>query len=284
MLSIGIVGLPNVGKSSLYKALTKNEVEIANYPFATIEPHHGIVKVPDERLEKLASLEHSKRVIPTIIEFVDIAGLVKDAHRGAGLGNQFLSHIREVDAIAHVVRVFEDPQIIRNEGALSPKDDIELISIELELGGITKPALYVLNTDSEQSPEVLLKQYQLDTLGITPDQIVPLNIKKELEVASITPGLSSLIKKSYTLLDLITFFTTGEDETRAWTIKRGAQAPEAGKKVHSDFQEKFIRAEVIHWQKLIEAIGWKQAKQKGLVTTRGKDYIVQDGDVIEFKV
>ncbi|MBI3335759.1 MAG: YchF family ATPase [Candidatus Portnoybacteria bacterium] len=294
MLSIGIVGLPNVGKSSLYKALTKNEVEIANYPFATIEPHRGIVKVPDERLEKLAALEKSKRVIPTIIEFVDIAGLVKDAHKGAGLGNQFLSHIREVDAVLQVVRAFENPDIIRNEGPLSPKDDIELINLELEMGDIKKPTLYALNTNKGESAEEIVKKYTLETLGINANEVIPLSIKDELDMDEFTSDqqrelgikshLDELIVKSYALLDLITFFSTGEDETRAWTVKRGSPAPVAGGKIHSDFAEKFIRAEVIPYQKLVEVGGWASAKTKGWVTTRGKDYIVQDGDVIEFKI
>lgn len=294
MLSIGIVGLPNVGKSSLFKALTRNEVEIANYPFATIDPHDGIVEVPDERLSRLAAIEHSKKIVPTIITFVDIAGLVKDAHKGAGLGNQFLAHIREVDAILQVVRAFENPGIIRNEGPLSPKDDIEIINLELELAGITKPTLYALNTDKGEDAGELVAKYNLYTLGITPDQVIPLNIKQELEMADFTKeqqkelgmesNLDALIVKSYKLLDLITFFSTGEDETRAWTIKRGASAPEAGKKIHTDFQNKFIRAFVIPWEKLIAAGGWKEARTKGWVLTKGRDYIVQEGDVIEFKI
>lgn len=293
MLSLGIVGLPNVGKSSLFKALTKKEVEIANYPFATIEPHKGIVEVPDERLHQLALLERSKRVIPTVIEFVDIAGLVKDAHKGAGLGNQFLAHIREVDAIAQVVRAFDDSTIIR-EGAVSPKDDIEIINLELEMGNIQKPTLYVLNTSSLDSPGALASHYHLDELGITQNQIILLNIKDEVDGGDLTveereelgmqARLDTLIKASYDLLDLITFFSTGEDETRAWTVKRNSTAPEAGKKIHTDFQDKFIKAEVINWSSLVTAGGWQKAKEKGLIMVRGKDYIVQDGDVIEFRI
>ncbi len=294
MLTIGIVGLPNVGKSSLFKALTKNEVEIANYPFATIDPHEGIVEVPDERLGKLAQIEHSKKIIPTIVTFVDIAGLVKDAHKGAGLGNQFLAHIREVDTIVQVVRAFDNPEIIRNEGPISPKDDIEIINIELELADIKKPTLYILNTDKGEDAKELVAEHNLYTLGIIPDQVIPLNVKQEVEMADFTKeqqkelgmesNLDTLIVKAYKLLDLITFFSTGEDETRAWTVKRGASAPEAGKKIHTDFQDKFIRAQVIPWQKLIEANGWNEAKTKGWVLTKGRDYIVQEGDVIEFKI
>lgn len=293
MLSLGIVGLPNVGKSSLFKALTKKEVEIANYPFATIEPHKGIVTVPDDRLHQLGLLEHSKRIVPTIIEFVDIAGLVKDAHKGAGLGNQFLAHIREVDAIVQVVRAFDDPNIIR-EGSISPKDDIEIINLELQMGNIQKPTLYAINTDSSLNAFAIASQYHLDELGITQNQIIPLNIKDEVESSEFTAedreelgiksGLDRLIIKSYQLLDLITFFSTGTDETRAWTVKRNSIAPEAGKKIHTDFQDKFIKAEIINWQALVNAGGWQKAKEKGLVTVRGKDYIVRDGDVIEFKI
>jgi len=294
MLSVGIVGLANVGKSSLFKALTKNEVEIANYPFATIEPHEGIVRVPDDRLQRLAALEHSKKIIPTIIKFVDIAGLVKDAHKGAGLGNQFLAHIREVDAILQVVRAFENPEIIRNEGPISPKDDIEIINLELEMAGITKPTLYALNVTGGETAKELIKKFHLDPLGITHEQLLALNVKDELEASElseeeqrelgIATALDRLIVQSYQLLDLITFFTTGLDETRAWTVKRDSTAPEAGRKIHNDFKEKFIRAEVIPWNKLVEAGSWVNAKIKGLVLTKGKDYIVQDGDVVEFKI
>jgi len=294
MLSVGIVGFPNVGKSSLFKALTRNEVEIANYPFATIEPNEGIVSVPDERLEKLAALEHSKKIIPTIVKFVDIAGLVKEAHKGAGLGNKFLAHIREVDAIVQVVRAFDNPAIIRNEGPVSPKDDIEIINLELEMGDIKKPTLYVINDDKGLSAKELLETYQLGELGINEEQIIPLNVKEELELGELTPqeqqelgvksNLAQLIVQSYKLLNLITFLTTGPDETRAWTLTRGSSAPEAGNKIHNDFKEQFIRAEVIPWNKLLEAGGWVQAKAKGWVGTKGKDYIVQDGDVIEFKI
>lgn len=294
MLSVGIVGFPNVGKSSLFKALTRNEVEIANYPFATIEPNEGIVNVPDERLGKLAALEHSKRIIPTIVKFVDIAGLVKEAHKGAGLGNKFLSHIREVDAIVQVVRAFENPDIIRNEGPIAPKDDIEIINLELEMGSIKKPILYVINEDKGRSAKQLLEDYNLGDLGISVSQIIPLNIKEELELGDLTrqeqqelgftSNLGELIVKSYELLDLITFLTTGPDETRAWTVKRGSSAPEAGQKIHNDFKDRFIRAEIIPWDKLLEAGGWVRAKAKGWVGTKGKDYIVQDGDVIEFKI
>jgi ribosome-binding ATPase len=294
MLSLGIVGLPNVGKSSLFKALTSNDVEIANYPFATIEPHEGIVEVPDERLGQLANLEHSKKIIPTVVKFVDIAGLVKGAHKGAGLGNQFLAHIREVDAIVQVVRAFENADIIRNEGPLAPKDDIEIINLELEMGTISKPTLYILNTNKGESAQDLLEKYNLSSLDIQASQIIPLNIKDELEVGElgeqekqelgIKSGLDELIVKSYKLLDLITFLTTGPDETRAWTVKRGSLAPEAGKRIHADFQEKFIKADVIPWQKLVDAEGWVNAKTKGWVSTKGKDYVVQDGDVIEFKI
>lgn len=295
--SVGIVGLPNVGKSTLFKALTKRQVDIADYPFTTISPNVGVVAVPDERLEKIAEIIKPQKVTPTVIEFVDIAGLVKGAHKGEGLGNQFLAQIRNCDAICQVVKCFGDNP--------TPQEDIETIRIELELKDIEskekenllskKPVVYIYNIGSPHPSAkggsdpflLILKAEKLNELKI--------DLKMEAEISELSDkekselGLHSeldrLIKLCYDILDLITFYTiAGGKEARAWTLKRGSTAPEAGGKVHSDFQEKFIRAEVIEWQKLIEAGSWNQARQNGWIQTVGKDYVVKDGDVIEFKI
>ena len=270
-INIGIVGLPNVGKSTLFNALTKKSVPAENYPFCTIDPSFGIVPVPDERLDKLSEMSKSKKTIPAVVEFVDIAGLVKGASEGAGLGNKFLSHIREVDAIIEVVRIFEDKQMIHVHDKIDPLFDIEVINMELELANIKKPTLYVLNTS--EAAENVKKDFVSKLPG------------PYLEVDPIFgTGLNNLIKASYDLLNLITFFTTGEDETRAWTTLRGATAPFAGKSIHNDFKDKFIRAEVINWKDLLDCGSYAVARSKGLVRTEGKEYIVKDGDVIEFLI
>ncbi len=270
-LSIGIVGLPNVGKSTLFNALTKKSVPAENYPFCTIDPSVGIVPVPDPRLQQLSDLSKSKKTIPAVVEFVDIAGLVKGASEGEGLGNKFLSHIREVDAIIEVVRIFEDADIIHVAGKVDPLFDIEIINMELALANIQKPVLYVLNT-SEVS-EAYKTEFRSNIPGLY------------IEVDPIFgTGLDNLIVKSYELLDLITYFTTGEDETRAWTIRRDSTAPVAGMAIHTDFRDKFIRAEVVSAADLLACGSYAKAREKGLVRIEGKEYVVQDGDVVEFKI
>jgi small GTP-binding protein len=308
-LSIGIVGLPNVGKSTLFQALTKKSVLIANYPFATIDPAVGVVAVPDQRREKLAKFSESAKDIPAAVEFVDIAGLVKGASEGEGLGNQFLQHIREVDAIAHVVRIFENPNVAQVENTIDPLHDIELINTELELADIDKkenliskkPVLYVLNKESGGHNLDEMKDERWDRLMEYFDKtnakwvVVDANVENDLrelhtddkqqfrqEYGVFEDGVNSLIRGGYELLGLMSFFTTGKDETRAWTIVRGSTAPAAGAAIHTDFKDKFIRAEVIAWDKLIEAGSWAKARELGAIRTEGKEYVVQDGDVMEF--
>ncbi len=325
ILSVGIVGLPNVGKSTLFKLLTKQEVNIANYPFATIDPNVGIVPVPDERVEKLAQLSKSKKVIPAVVEFFDIAGLVKGAYKGEGLGNQFLAHIRNVQLIVHIVRCFKNNDIVHVEGKVDPIRDIDIIESELifkdletvekRIGKLESEArsggkelkmnLEILHKVKETlgrgelpivfSEEKIVKELQLLT---TKPQIFLLNgmpeevgeavkekirqMKFEYLIADLSDEQSvpQLIKAAYATLNLISFFTTGEDETRAWTIERGTKAPQAAGVIHTDFENKFIRAEVVSWEKLLEAGGWNQARQKGWLRLEGKDYTVQDGDVM----
>ncbi len=311
-LSVGIVGLPNVGKSTLFQALTKKSVLIANYPFATIDPSVGMVAVPDERVDKLAEFSHSEKKIPAAVEFVDIAGLVAGASQGEGLGNQFLSHIRQVDAIAHVVRIFDNPNIASTQEEVNPLADIELINTELELADIdqkdeaqklsNKPVLYVLNReagghnlDEMEQDSRWLRLMEFFEKTNAKYVIVDANVENDLrelhtedklqfrqEYGVFEDGVNGLIRAGYDLLGLMSFYTTGKDETRAWTIKKGSAAPVAGAAIHSDFRDKFIRAEVISCNKLLAAGSYAKAREQGLVRTEGKEYVVQDGDVIEF--
>lgn len=336
-LKIGIVGLPNVGKSTLFQALTKKQVDTSNYPFATIEPNVGIVAVEDERLGHLERLMKSARAIPAVVEFVDIAGLVRGASTGEGLGNQFLSHIREVDAIVEVVRSFEDENITHMEAGIDPERDRLIIETELFMADLAtaekalERASKNVKTGASEAKERLEsakivvdhlkkgnhipREYlpyarELSLLSVKPmlylyntreENFVPktpnslaLNIKLEEELSRMSedeirelelkPRLGELIGRAYELLGLISFFTTGEDETRAWTIPKGSTAKRAGRAIHSDFEEKFIRAEVILWEDLLRMGSFASARESGLIRTEGKDYIVKDGDVIEFKI
>ncbi len=361
--SIGIVGLPNVGKSTLFNAITKNQAEVANYPFCTIDPNVGVVEVPDERLWQITKVLGSAKTVPTVIEFNDIAGLVRGAHKGEGLGNQFLSHIREVDAIAHVVRFFKDSNIEHVDEEFDPLKDIDTINVELIMADLqqvenrldkvstdaksgdkalllqkgaleklkdaleaekfaktvglsadeketlkdlqlltTKPVLYIANVSEEdyKDPEIANKIFaQIKKLADSPKQIVPISAKIEAELAELEEdekesflkelgvpegGLDKLIRAGYAVLDLITFFTSGEKENHAWTVKRGATAPQAAGKVHSDFEDNFIRAEVVFWKDLVDCNGYAGARDKGQLRTEGRDYIVKDGDVLTVKI
>ena len=319
-LSIGIVGLPNVGKSTLFKVLTKQDITIANYPFATIDPNVGIVSVPDERVEKLAALSKSKKKIPAVVEFYDIAGLVKGANKGEGLGNQFLAHIRETQAIVIVLRVFQNADIIHVENSVDAVRDLEIILTELILKDLEAVEKRFAKAEAEArtgKKEAIVERDELAkikklleegkpadrTIGdlnllTAKRRIFLLNGRSEdvtgdlrskiqdsggdFIVADLSKaeGVPDLIKKAYEVLGLISFFTTGEDETRAWTIERGTLAPPAAGVIHTDFEKKFIRMEVVANDKLLEAGGWTQAKQKGWVRVEGKEYEVKDGDVI----
>ncbi|MDP4001182.1 MAG: redox-regulated ATPase YchF [bacterium] len=344
---IGIVGLPNVGKSTLFNALTKQGAQASNFPFTTIDPNVGVISVPDERIEKLAIQEKSEKKVPTSIEFVDIAGLVKGAAEGQGLGNKFLSHIREVDAIMQVVRFFKNDDIIHVDGSINPERDLEVINLELILADLAmvnkrleslgrevksgdkgatakqvvlekikqaldqgklassvdltdeekilstdlvfltmKPMLYVANTLDKSVP--MIKNNKLVALDVKIEaELVELSdterveYMKELDMDE--SGLDKLVRASYELLNLITFFTAGPKETKAWTIVKDTKAPQAAGVIHTDFEKGFIKAEIIAWDKLLEAGGYGPARDKGWLRIEGKEYVIQDGDVVHFR-
>lgn len=297
-LSVGIVGLPNSGKSTLFNALlAKQLAQVANFPFTTIEPNVGIVPVPDERLKKLSDLINPQLTTPASVEFIDIAGLVKGAHQGEGLGNQFLAKIREVSIIVHLVRAFSNPDVAHYYQNLDPVRDIEIVNLELELGGIKKPAIYVLNvsedqlTDKSWPPKVKVGGEEIDFLPICAkleSELMDFSEEEKQqylkELGIKETGLDQLIKKAYQKLGLISFYTIkGGKEVRAWSLPAGKTALEAAAEVHTEMAKGFIKAEVVSFEDLVAQAGWQKAAQAGKIRLEGKDYLVKDGEVIEFK-
>lgn len=289
-ISCGIVGLPNVGKSTLFNALLRRQIaQVAQYPYTTIEPNVGVVEVPDERLTQLAQRLTIGKIVPAAIRFIDIAGLIKGAHQGEGLGNQFLAHIREVDAILHVVRAFENPNVSHVGNKVDPQADIKVVNFELRLAGIEKPTIYVLNVaESEINRDFNLPFAYIKVCAKLEFELADLSdveqkqYQKALGVEKL--GLEQVIDKSYQLLNLITFFTiAGGKMVQAWPVKVGTEMIEAAGIVHSDMERGFIAAEVCDWQKLTEVGSWLEARTSGLIKTRGRNEKVVDGMVVEFK-
>ena len=291
-LSVGIVGLPNVGKSTLFNALAARRLaETAPRPFTTIEPHEAVVPVPDEKLKKLSELLNPETTVPATVTFIDIAGLVKGAHKGEGLGNQFLAKIREVDAVVHAVRVFKDEAVVHVQGKIEPKEDIEIVNLELELGGITgKPVIYVFNCSENELGTFKLEGYPGVNISAKLEEEMidfsPEERKEYLRQLGIEEsGLERLINKAYEILGLITFYTIkGGKELHAWSLKEGASALEAAGQVHTDFAKNFIKAEAINVDELLKLGSWKEAREAGKLRLEGKDYPVRNGEVVEFKI
>ncbi|HUW24099.1 MAG TPA: redox-regulated ATPase YchF [Patescibacteria group bacterium] len=297
-LSLGIVGLPNAGKSTLFNALLSRQMaKVESFPFTTIEPNVGIVPVPDERLERLSQLIKPQTTTPASVEFIDIAGLIKGAHKGEGLGNQFLGKIREVAAIVHIVRMFTNPDVSHYYETIDPRRDIEIVNIELQLGGIKKPTIYVLNVSEDQLKDQ--KWPSRIKVGEEEVELVPVCAKLEADLADFSSeerkqylkemgieesGLDKLIKKAYQLLGLITFYTIkGGKEVRAWSLQKGKTSLDAAGEVHTDMAKGFVKAEVVGFEELVESGGWKGAAETGKVRLEGRDYFVKEGDIIEFK-
>lgn len=294
MLKVGIVGLSNAGKSTLFNALVKrSQAQTENRPFTTIEPNIGVVQVPDERLVQIAQIARPAKIVPATVEFVDIAGLVKDAYKGAGLGNQFLAHIREVDAVLILLRGFVDPIVVHTEGRVNPQEDLEILLLELSLADLAhpsapriseKPRLVVENVDENYlaKPSKNLRvcaKLEAELAGL------PEKDQQELlgDLGVIEPPLNRVIRASYDLLGWQTFFTAGPKEVRAWTVKKGASAPQAAGAIHNDFERGFIRAEVVSFQDYIKYGGELGAKSAGKLRSEGREYVIKDGDVAHFR-